>query len=123
MTAAAIKVTIQGVLTNGNLSRSFAPGQISIDQDRALSYSPVVSVGTSEEDMLLGDIAANGWIFLQNLDPTNYVKWGPKIAGAMVEFGRIKPGETQAFRLEPGATLRWKADTAACKVAVEHWNN
>lgn len=113
-----IKLTIQGSLTNGKLSETFAPGQISITQTTQGSHGSTVSVGTSEEDLSVGDISTLGLLFLRNLDSTNYVTYGPKSAGAMVAMGRIKAGEVAALRLEPGITLRWQANTAAVKVKV-----
>ena len=122
-TAGAIKVTISGALDNGNLDLSFAPGQVSIEQRRALAHSPIVSVGTSEEDMPVGDVVTLGWVVIQNLDAANFIKYGPKNAGSMVEFGRLKAGEMCALRLEPGITWTWIADTAACLAHVDIWND
>jgi len=44
------------------------------------------------------------------------VQYGPKSSGSMVAIGRIEAGEIHAFRLEPGITLRWVANTAGCLV-------
>jgi len=102
----------------GNHKEVFAPGQKSYDQSTQGAHAPVVSVGTSEEDLSVGDIGTLGWLVLHNLDTTNYVQWGPKSGGSMVAIGRIKAGEIAVLRLEPGITLRWVANTAACKVKV-----
>ena len=53
---------------------------------------------------------------MRNLDATNYVQYGPKSSGSMVAVGRIEAGEIHAFRLEPGITLRWVANTSAVLV-------
>jgi len=79
----------------------------------------VIDVGTSEEDVDLSEFATLGWVWMRNLDDTNYVTWGPKSGASMVALGRLEPGEPAGpFRLEPGITLRMVADTAACKVQV-----
>lgn len=113
-----LKVTIQATLTNGYLKESINPGQQSLTQAAVGSHCPVVSVGTSEEDLSTGDISTLGWLFITNLDTANYVTYGPKSGGSMVAFGRIESGETHAVRLSPGITLRWQANTAAVKVKV-----
>lgn len=79
----------------------------------------VVSVGTSEEDLVLTGLTTEGFVLLRNLDDTNYVTFGPKSGGAMVAFGRIEPGEEHLFRFEPGVVLRWIADTASVNVLVK----
>jgi len=113
-----IQVTANVAVVNGNFRQTFAPGTLQITQTAQGAYSPIVSVGTSEEDLSIGDIGTLGWLCLRNLDTTNYVQWGPKSAGSMVAAGRIKAGEIAILRLEPGITLRWIANTAACKVQV-----
>ena len=74
------------------------------------------SIGTTEESITLTDVTTNGFVLLHNLDTTNYVQWG---FATGVYGGRLKAGETAGpFRLEPGATLYLKANTAACRVRV-----
>jgi hypothetical protein len=74
------------------------------------------SIGTTEESITLTDVTTNGFVLLHNLDTTNYVQWG---FATGVYGGRMKAGETAGpFRLEPGATLYLKANTAACRVRV-----
>lgn len=89
------------------------------DQAVVGAHGTIVTVGTSEEDMPVGDVATNGFLFLKNLDSTNFVKFGPKDGGNMVDFGRLKKGEWAWFRLAAGSTpLRWVADTAPVKVQM-----
>ena len=113
-----IQTTLNVAVVNGNFRQTFAPGTIQITQAAQGAYSPIVSVGTSEEDLTTGDIGTLGILCLRNLDATNYVQWGPKSAGTMVVAGRVKPGEVAYLRLEPGVTLRWIANTAAVKMQV-----
>ena len=74
----------------------------------------VQSIGTSEEELATGDLSTMGWLWMQNLDATNYVQWG----FATTDYGgRMEAGETAGpFRTEPAATIYLKANTAACKI-------
>jgi len=79
-------------------------------------YDVKPSIGTSEESITFTDIATNGWAFLQNLDTTNYVEWGFSTG---VYGGRMRAYEPAGpFRVNAGATLYLKANTAACRVRV-----
>lgn len=79
------------------------------------------SIGTSEESITFTDIATNGYCLMQNIDATNYVEWG---FATGVYGGRMKAGEIAGpFRLNPGATLYLKANTAACKIRVIHYED
>ena len=111
-----IAVTILATLTNGNFKDRIDHGQQKFTQAAVGAASNVVSVGTSEEDVTTGDLSTLGWCFMRNLDTTKYVTYGPKSSGSMVGLARIEAGEVHAFRLEPGVTMRWAANTAACLV-------
>lgn len=116
-----IKISISATLTNGLLSDSFNTGQLSITQATLGAHTPVVTVGTSEEDLAVGDISTLGFLLIRNLDSANYVTYGPKSSGSMVAFGRIRAGEAAVIRLEPGITLTWQANTAPVKVLTKLW--
>lgn len=74
-----------------------------------------LTIGTSEESEAFSELTTEGWILLENLDTTNYVRWG---FATTVYGGRLEPGEFALFRCNPGLTLYMIADTAACKVLV-----
>lgn len=117
----ANEITIDARLyvANGGYITEDKTTRLLVTQSAIGAHAPVVTVGNgAEEDLAIGDISTLGWIKLTNLDATNYVTYGPKSAGSMVAFGRIKAGETALFRLEPGITLRWQANTASVKVKV-----
>jgi hypothetical protein len=120
--AAEITITLSERLANGNLSdqktQSFAP-----TQSVALLLDKTVSVTTSEADLTTAEITTLGWCWITNLGPTNYLKYGPKSGGSMVEFGRLKVGESCLFRLAPGITFRWIADTATVTAQVRIYND
>lgn len=78
-------------------------------------------IGTTEESITFTDISTNGFVLMQNLDTTNYVQWGYATG---VYGGRMRAGELAGpFRLEPGATLYLKANTAACRVRIIHYED
>jgi hypothetical protein len=116
-----IRATFGLTYANGGMADTIASATTNIDQTTLAFYSSTVFGGTSEEDLSVGDItAANGcWVYIKNLDSTNFVKFGPKSAGAMVEFGRVRAGKFAFFFLAEAAVLRWVADTAQCKVLVK----
>ena len=78
----------------------------------------VVSVGTSEEDLSVGDVSVEAYIFLRNVDPAGgVVVWGPKNGGGTMEdCGRLESGEIALLRMEPGVVIRWQAQSSACLV-------
>ena len=101
---------------NGRASVEIQIAMQRIDQAAAGFYHNIATIGTTEESIgAFGDIATEGWIYLRNLDTTNYVQWG---FATTVYGGRMAAGETVMFRAEPGLTLYLKADTADCKVEI-----
>ena len=102
--------------TNGNASITIQTPQLSFDQTASGFYHQVASIGTSEESIgTFGDVATEGWIYMRNIDATNYVQWG---VATTVYAGRLEAGEVAMFRAEPGLTLFLKANTTACKVEI-----
>lgn len=73
------------------------------------------SIGTAEEALILGEVAAGGWLILVNRDATNFV--AVKAASGATPLAKMKAGEPALFRLHPSATAPYlAADTAACEV-------
>jgi hypothetical protein len=112
-----IQITSGISVLKGNLSFSVPATTILSDMAGTGGPSPgYMTVGTSEESTAFPELTTDGWLFMKNLDLTNYVQWGFSTG---VYGGRMKPGETAGpFRMEPGLTLYLKANTAACKVLV-----
>lgn len=93
-----------------------------------------ISVSVAGTDVSLAQLTTPGFCVITNLDLTNFVSvgtWGDSEFIPLIEVG---PGEFAMFKLsrnlgksygvgtgttDSGATLRLKADTAACKVLVE----
>lgn len=120
----ANEITIKETITvsNGNFKDTFAPGTLFLDQATATGGNPgTVNVGTSEQDISFGDVTPN-LVVMRNMDSTNYVKYGPKSGGSMIEFGRLKPGTSARFILAPSVTLRMVANAAACKVLIKGYS-
>lgn len=115
-----IKIVNSISVSNGNfLFPKIGGSEIRCDQAAPGGGGPsYVKVGTSEEDIAIPDVATLGWCWMKNLDTTNYIKWGPKSGGAMVELGRLMPGKTALLQLAPGITLRAIANGAECKLQI-----
>lgn len=76
----------------------------------------VQAVGTSEEELAQGaDLGTPGYIFIKNLDDTNYVEIGSTTG---VYDIKLKPGEIALYRHNSG-TVYAKANTDTCN--VEYW--
>lgn len=118
--ADAIKVVASLECNNDNFKLPKEGGTTQlIDQQVIGGGGPgTVEIGVAEEDIDFGDIATLGIVRITNMDPANFVKWGPKSGTAAVFVGRILFGESFVWRLEPGVTLRMIADTAAVKCKI-----
>ena len=116
-----IKLRVKLSLLNGNLAELFDPGEISVTQTTARAHCPVITIGTTEEVLSLGDITSGseGYVAFRNLDTTNYVQLGVTSGGAMVASIRLKAGQIAVFPMEPSQTWRGKANTAACDVQMK----
>jgi len=73
-------------------------------------------VGTSEEDMAVGDVANQGYLILVNVDPANSVDWGPKSGGSMVALGTLYSKRWAIVELKPGVVIRAVASVAPVKL-------
>lgn len=114
----ADEITINASVSmrNGTNSFSWTPGAIRITQTAQGGPTPgYVTIGTSEESIAFGELSSQGVIVMQNLDATNYVRWGFSTG---VYGGRIPAGEIAVFRLNPGSTMYFIANTAACKMHI-----
>jgi hypothetical protein len=81
----------------------------------------IVEVPTTAEGIALdfGDVASPGWLYMHNLDDTNFVKWGVDDGGDLIEVGKMKAKEEAWFRLDPTVTIRIQADTDDVLVQFE----
>jgi len=79
----------------------------------------IFSIGTSAEDIALGDVGTPGWVYMRNLDSTNDVTGGydTTTLDGDEDVIKMKPGEPFLGRWA-AATVTLRADTAACRVRV-----
>lgn len=117
-----LQLTLAGAYVNGGLKDTLASETLKVTQTTRGFLKQVLSIGTSAETITFTDITTLGWLYLKNLDATNFVTYGPDSSG-QVDFGKIKSGEYALLRLKPGVTVKATADTAACKVLVAMWED
>lgn len=118
--AGTIQISASLTCTNGDFKSPFQPNALTVVQTGQGAHETVLSVGfAASEAMPIGDVGTEGWLVLRNLDPTNYVTWGPDSAGTMIAAGKLKPGEIALFRMDAAATIKLQANTAACKVMMK----
>ena len=112
-----IAITAGINVRKGNMVFVQSPATYTDDQTGTGGPTPgYITVGTSEESTAFPELSTEGWLFMQNLDSTNYIQWGFSTG---VYGGRMKAGETAGpSRMEPGLTLYLKANTATCKCQV-----
>lgn len=70
----------------------------------------IISVGTSDESLALGDISTIGWVYFRNLDATNFISIGSD--GTLYPI-KLKAGEFALMRWN-AAAIHVKANTGAC---------
>jgi hypothetical protein len=115
-----ITVKIEVQVVNGNMRDIFNIGSQSIDQAAVGGPTPgYFTLGTSEETIAFGELSTKGWCVIQNLDATNFIRFGFSTG---VYGGKLLAGEACAFRLNT-TSLFMIADTAACKVLVKGYEN
>lgn len=121
-----LSMTVNTVATFGdNFRDAWQPGALTIPLGAFGFRGGVQNIGTSAEDLYLGDVAVanQGFVILRNLDSTNFVDWGLNDGGTIKSIGRMLPGEPAIFRLQPSQQLMLKADTASCNVEVKLYRN
>lgn len=95
-----------------------ATGSKSVTQVGAAASLVVQVVGTTTEQLVFpADSVTPGYLFLKNLDATNYVEFDLNTPVAGTAFAKLKAGE---FLLLPTTqtTIYGKANTGACNVQI-----
>ena len=96
-------------------SFSLSPASLSITVSGTQWMDNTQAIGTSEEAILLGDVAAGGWCFFQNMDATNFISI--RAATGATNLIKLLAGEWCLFRLSADATAPFAiADTGACNM-------
>lgn len=105
----SISATKNGVTLSNNSSKT-------LDMAGDQMISNVQIVGITYEAALLGDVVTIGYVFIKNMDTTNFIEVDS--ATAMNAFPqKLKAGEFCILKPET-ATIYLKADTAPCNVQV-----
>jgi hypothetical protein len=80
--------------------------------------SNVQIIGTSSEALVLGDVTTIGYVYLKNLDATNFVSISVlATAVAGTSFTKLLPGECCLFKAV-STTITAIADTSAVNLQV-----
>lgn len=108
------ELTIQAALafskSGAAISKTFL--QTYFDVSGTAGIQSVIAVGTSDETLALGDISTIGWVYMKNLDPTNYISVGSD--GTLYPL-KMKPGEPMLVRWN-AAAIHVKSNTAPCNM-------
>ena len=115
-----INIGLNMQVRNGFFSDTANPGTIQVDQAALGRGGYVQDIGFAAPEVVdFGDVTTNGYMYLRNLDETNYVTFGPQSDAATIEvFGKLKPGEVALLRVAPTIIMWAQADTAAVKLEV-----
>jgi hypothetical protein len=105
------------VVRNGSFLFQFTPDQLLVTQHNIGRYGGVQTVSDEPAEAIdFGDVIEGGWLILKNVDPTNYVRWGPAedpgTGAYMVPCGLISPGCYAVLEVYPGVTLMADAYSA-----------
>lgn len=124
-------------IKKGNLEFQNYPTAFTTDMTTGKGPSPgAVRVPTSGVDIYFTELTTPSWVWLHNLDTTNYVEWGIKDPQSVLFYpvGELEPGESALFKFSrnlqeqysgsgtgtttPENYFRLKANVAACNVIV-----
>lgn len=113
-----IRISLNANCTNGNYTDQIVKS-IQVNQTTANGTKPGLTLTTSDTALSFPGIGTFGYAVVYNQDATNYVTFGPQVAGAIAPFLQVGPGEFALLRLTPGITIRAQSHTAS--VDVSFW--
>lgn len=106
---------VGSLAVNRNGNNTIASATAAVTQSGTDYQLSTQNVGTSAELLDKGDIGTVGYLFVKNLDPTNYVELALD-SGATQIFAKLLPGE---FALIPTRQQCYgRANTGACDCLV-----
>jgi hypothetical protein len=131
---ATIRISLQ--IRKGNLNYQSQPTGYTVSIATAKGPTPgALAVPTAGINVDLSELSHPGFCWIQNLDSTNYVRWGIHDGATFHPVGKLLPGEFVLVRLDetlgeeesdtgtgttgPVNFLYLKAHTAPCNVRVE----
>ena len=111
----ANELTLTATLKFDKSTKSVDVGKTGLQLDVAGGdhITKTQSVGTSQEAIVIGEITTPGYIFVRNLDSTNYVEIRDGSSGADVV--KVRAGGIALFELAT-ATPFAIANTASCEI-------
>ena len=101
-------VYVSGGATNGGKNWNCTNASAPTVGTTAIAFL-ASTAGTS---ISFGSVSSPGYLYLKNLDATNYVNYGPVCGGAMQNIGKLKAGEWAMLRLDLAVTIAAVANTA-----------
>lgn len=135
-----IRVTSSLQVANGSLFYQSQPTAFTADQAGTGGPSPgILNVSTAGRNVSFSELTTPGLCRIQNLDSTNFIRWGIHDGALFHPVGKILPGETYIIRLDAdigeeeadtgtGTTgvvnsLYVKAVGGTCKVLIEAFDS
>ena len=117
----ANEITLSGLTLafakTGSPSVSLTAPTINVTVAGTQYMDNVQNIGTAEEAILMGDVAAGGICYIQNLNSTNFVSI--RQATGAANFMKLLAGEWALLRISADTTAPYAiADTAACDVRI-----
>lgn len=79
-------------------------------------FDTQVIAHTAHSALALNTVATEGFCWVRNIDPTNFVLLGVDVSAAFHDLIKLKPGEETIFRIGTTATYA-KANTASVRIA------
>jgi len=100
--------------SNTKLSKNIS-NYVTVSGTRPLLHRQ--SIGTSEESLAAGDVSTPGFLFIRNLDSSNYVEYSRSSGTPTGSYvNKLKAGEFAFHRVSGTDALYAKANTAAVDV-------
>lgn len=115
--AGTLKFTMKIEHLHDDLDLSFKQKTFSIGQTIQGGQRRIQVIGTSPENLDVGDVTPLGIVYIWNLHATAVVTFGPDSTG-IVEAIEIRPGECWPFRLIDGETYLLQSTVASTKVQI-----
>jgi len=115
--ANTITISAQVTLTHATgLALPILPPQnLTFTQTGEGEAGGIQNIGTSAENLNVGDVATEGFAVFKNLDATNFVEVGWDASGFQSAF-KLLAGMIAVVPLNPSRTWQAKADTAAVEL-------
>ena len=119
----ADEITISSIINIIKSGFSFRNSLTSYRADMTGKKGPTpgaVTVATAGTNISFSELTTPGFVYIENLDSTNYVDYGAWTGSVFYPIGELLPGEFHIIRLSRnvGTTLRMRANTAAVNVNV-----